>query len=109
MATSVRGSNSLILRSKLNAGKARQLQIGDHKSGGIDFERLQCSLGGFRLGAQVTQPLAHRDAQPADALFVIHNQEAQLQFICHGFPIVFSTASINCCTRNGFSTQGVPA
>ncbi len=45
----------------------------------------------------------------ADALLIIHNQEADSQVFVHSaFPMVFSTTEINCCTRKGFSTHGAP-
>src|SRR4029077_6152470 len=50
---------------------------------------------------------ANGHAQAADALLVIHHQQTCFQFVAHGFPKVFSTTVINCCTRNGFSMHGV--
>jgi len=38
-----------------------------------------------------------------------HHSNVFFSFCAHGFrPKVFSTTVINCCTRNGFSMQGVP-
>src|SRR4029077_12771598 len=54
------------------------------------------------------QRVSDRHAQAADALFVIHHQQSCFHLVAHGFPNVFSTIDISCCTRKGFSMHGVP-
>ncbi len=96
MATSARGNSSFIFAQQLDAGEAGQLQIRDDQIGRAGFQGFERGFGGFGFGAEIAEPLAHGDAQAANALLVVHNQEAEFQFVGHGFPMVFSTASINC-------------
>src|SRR5580704_4488227 len=67
------------------------------------------SFGRLGFGANKVETLADGHAQAADALFIVHDQKAEARFVPHGLPIVFSTASRNSRTRNGFSTHGVPS
>src|SRR5258707_7389114 len=73
------------------------------------FEQGQSRLPAVGLHADKPEGLAHGHAELADALLVIDDQEADSQVFAHSaFPMVFSTTEMNCCTRNGFSTQGAP-
>ena len=85
----------LNLPLQVGAGKAGELQIRHDDVGRLRLDRLQRCFGRFRFRALVAKPLPDRHAKPPDALFVVHNQKSKPQFISHGLPIVFSTASIN--------------
>ena len=95
MATSVRGSSSLIFRSKSVPERLGQLQIGDDHVGRLGFNRRERGFGGFGFGANEIQALADGHAQAANTLLVIHDQKAKSRFVPHGLPMVFSTAAIS--------------
>src|ERR1700756_4421342 len=96
---------------------------------GLFLEQSQGGLTAFGFLAYKTEPFTHGHAERADALLVIHHQQANAQFFVgmmlprlivaaefltairmthKAFPIVFSTTEMNWRTRNGFSTQGAP-
>src|SRR5580704_15053613 len=86
-----------------------------HHHVGQDYVRglfLEQGEGGFATGgfeADETKSLPYGYAQAADALFVVDYQQSDAKVFTHSaFPMVFSTTEMNCCTRNGFSTQGAP-
>src|SRR5207248_10866973 len=73
------------------------------------FEQGQRRLAALSFHADEAESLPNRHAEPANALLIVHNQEPDTQVIAHSaFPMIFSITEINCCTRNGFSTQGAP-
>src|SRR5205807_6867512 len=95
--------------------QARRTRHGGHDHVGENHMRgllLGQGDGGFatgRLQAYEPQSFSYGDAQAANALFVIDNQQANAKVFTHStFPMVFSTTEMNCCTRKGFSTQGAP-
>ena len=93
MATSARGSSSLIFRSKSVPERLGQLQVGDDNVGRLRLNRGERGFGRFRFGANEIQALADGHAQPANTLFIIHDQKPESRFIPHGLPMVFSTAA----------------
>ncbi len=80
---------------QVRAGKAGQFQIADDDIGRRGFHRRQRRLGCLRFGTHEIQTLAHRHAEAADALFIVHDQKAKPRLVFHGFPMVFSTAAIS--------------
>src|SRR6266568_3737512 len=73
------------------------------------LQKRQGCFSGAGLHANEAQALCHSHAESANAFFVVHYQETNLEMRLHsGFPTVSSTTAMNCCTRNGFSTQGAP-
>src|SRR5262249_38937675 len=65
-------------------------------------------FGAFCLARRKAERVADCHTQPADALFIVYYQQSDFKVVAHGLPKVFSTMEISCCTRNGFSMQGVP-
>ena len=104
------GQQFLYFFQKLQTGHLRHHHIGENHVGRLFFEQRHRRLSAVGLGAQEAERLPYRHAELADALLVIHYQQANSQiFAAHNaFPIVFSTTEINCRTRKGFSTQGAP-
>src|SRR5882724_1200566 len=103
------GQHLLHLLEELEARHVRHHHVSeDHVSRLL----LQDGEGGFpagRLKTHKAQSLSYGDAQTANALFVIDNQQTDTKVFTHSaFPMVFSTTEINCATRKGFSTQGAP-
>ncbi len=88
--------------------------IGEHHVDGLLLEQCQRGLPAFRFQADKSESLADRDAEFADTLLVVDDQQANAKVFSvpwathSAFPNVLDTTSINCCTRNGFSTQGAP-
>src|SRR5690348_9131015 len=82
--------------------------------GGLLLEKRKSRLAALRLEADKTQGLADRNAELANALLIVNDQQANAEIFFADcavhctFPIVFEITSINCCTRNGFSTHGAP-
>ena len=95
MATSVRGSASLILRSRSVPERLGSFKSVTTISGGAVSSRFERRFGRFRLRAREIQALADGHAQPANALLVVHDQEAKSRFIFHGLPVIFSTAALS--------------
>ena len=84
-------------------------QIGQNDVRRLLLEQRQRLFAAVRLEAGEAQRFPHRHAQLPYALLVIHDEQANSQIVVHSaFPMVFSTTEMNCCTRNGFSTQGAP-
>ncbi len=73
------------------------------------FEQGQSGLSTIGFKADEAESFAHSDAQLANALLVVDDQQTDAKVFLvelgahRAFPIVFSTAEIRSCTRNGFS------
>ncbi len=109
MATSARGSISLIFRSKSVPERLGSFKSVTTISGGAVSTDTSAASAVSASAQTKIQALADRHAQAADALFVIHDQKAKSRLFLHGFPMVFSTAARSSWTRKGFSTHGVPS
>src|SRR5207249_8140270 len=94
---------------KFQARHVGHHHVGENHVGGLLFEQGEGSFATGRLQTHKSQGLTHGDAQAANALLVIDNQQPDPKVFTHSaFPMVFSTTEMNCCTRKGFSTQGAP-
>ncbi len=104
----------LYLFQKFQARHVRHHHVAQDHVDGLLLEQCQRRLPALRFQADEAQGLADGDAQFANALLVVDDQQSNAEIFLtrpsiHSiFPKVFETTSINCCTRKGFSTQGAP-
>ncbi len=102
------------LFQELKTGHVRHHHVAQDHVYGLLFEKCQRGLAALRFQADKAKGLADGDAEFADTLLVVDDQQANAEIffaprvIHSAFPKVFETTSINCCTRKGFSTQGAP-
>ena len=99
---------------EFQARHVRHDHVAENHVYGLLFEQREGGIATIGFQANEAQGLTHGDAQLANGLLVIDDQQANAKiFFRHGkfakcgghraFPIVFSTAEIRSCTRNGFS------
>src|SRR5579883_889609 len=99
----------LDLLQELQARHLRHDQVGQDHVGRLFLEPGQSGLAAGGFQAYKAQGLPHGDAQAADALLVVNNQQADAKVFAHSvFFNDTATTEMNCCTRKGFSTQGAP-
>src|SRR5580692_1546479 len=81
---------------------------------GLLFQKCQGGLAALGFEADEPQRLTDCRAKFTDSLLIIHDQQTNAEIfftscVIHStFPNVFEITSMNCWTRNGFSTQGAP-
>src|SRR5258707_900610 len=103
------GQQAFYLLQKLQSRHARHDHVCQHHVGGLLFKQSQRGFTALRFAARKAERLTDCHAELADTLLVVHHQQPDSELLIHDArPIVFSTTEINCCTRNGFSTQGAP-
>src|SRR6266851_776915 len=99
---------------ELESRHVRHDHIGENHVGGLLLEQSKCGIAAIRLKADKTESLTDGDTKFADALLVVHDEQPDAEIVLtqpvthFALPMVRETTSMNCCTRNGFSTQGAP-
>ncbi len=88
--------------------------VGQDHVGGLLLEQGESGIAAVGFKTDEAQSFADGDAELADALLIVHDQQTDAELILtqrrshSALPIVFAMTSMNCCTRKGFSTQGAP-
>src|SRR5216683_761249 len=93
-----------------DSGHARHDHVGEHHVHGLFFEQGEGSVAALGFEAEETERFADGNAEAADGLLVIDNQQSDAEVLSHeaALPKVCSTTEMKSWTRNGFSTQGAP-
>src|SRR5208337_801948 len=109
------GVGALDLLEEFETGHARHDHIGEHHVHGLFLKQGEGRVPALGFEAGEAERLADGDAEAADGLLVVDNQQSNAEVVvCQiasheaPLPMVCSTTAMKSRTRNGFSTQGAP-